>query len=134
MPKERLVYYKRRYSRILRAGLDEIPILPEPASDKPKRGRKKQLKAKNLHNRLTGHKFEVLAFMEDCTIPFDNNQAERDLRMNKAKQKISGCFRSLTAGRHFARIRSYISTARKQFQNVVDALADAFGGAPIMPR
>jgi transposase len=134
LPKDRLVYYRRRYSRILRAGLAEIPILPEPASDKPKRGRKKQHKAKNLHDRLTGHKSEVLAFLEDCTIPFDNNQAERDLRMNKAKQKISGCFRSLTAGKHFARIRSYISTARKQSQNVADALADAFGDTPFMPR
>ncbi|MEA3412122.1 MAG: transposase [Pseudomonadota bacterium] len=68
--------------------------------------------------------------MEDCTIPFDDNQAERDLRMNKAKQKISGYFRSLTAGKHFARIRSDISTARKQSQYVVDALADASGGIP----
>lgn len=134
LPKQRWVYYGRRYSRILRAGLAEIPRLPEPASDKPKRGRKKQHKAKNLHDRLIRHKSEVLAFIEDFAVPFDNNQAERDLRMNKAKQKISGCFRSLTGGKQFARIRSYISTARKQARNVVDALADAFGGTPFMPQ
>jgi hypothetical protein len=58
LPKGRLVYYQRRYSRILRAGLAEIPPLPAPTSDPPKRGRKKQHKAKNLHDRLTRHKTE----------------------------------------------------------------------------
>jgi transposase len=134
LPKERWVYYQRRYSRILRAGLTEVLLLQVPTSDLPKRGRKKQHKAKNLHDRLTRHKTEVLAFLEDFAVPFDNNQAERDLRMNKAKQKISGCFRSLTGGKQFARIRSYISTARKQTQNVVDALANALGGTPFMPQ
>ena len=132
LPKERLVYYKRRYSRILRAGRCEIPVLPEPAE--PKRGRKKQHKAKNLHDRLSKHKAEVLAFIEDFNVPFDNNIAERDLRMNKAKQKISGCFRSLQGGQRFARIRSYISTLRKQSENVVDSLADVFNGSPFIPQ
>lgn len=134
LPRKRLLYYRRRYSRILRAGVAELPILPEPVDGKPKRGRKKQHKAKNLHDRLAKYKYEALAFMEDFAVPFDNNLAERDLRMNKAKQKISGCFRSLDAGKRFARIRSYISTARKQTQNVVDVLADAFGGKPFVPQ
>lgn len=131
---ERLVYYKRRYSRILRAGRDDIPVLPEPVNTGPKRGRKKQHKVKNLHNRLSKHKAEVLAFMDDFNVPFDNNLAERDLRMNKAKQKISGCFRSLEGGQRFARIRSYISTIRKQSLNVVDSLADAMSGSPFIPQ
>lgn len=132
LPKARKIYYKRRYSRILRAGLSEIPVLPEP--DKPRRGRKKQHKSKNLHDRLSKHKSEVLAFIEDFSVPFDNNIAERDLRMNKAKQKISGCFRSYKSGQHFARIRSYISTVRKQSKNVVDSLADAFNGSAFIPQ
>lgn len=132
LPEERRVYYKRRYSRILRTGLNEIPVLPEPA--KPKRGRKKQHKAKNLYDRLKKHKAEVLAFMDDFNVPFDNNIAERDLRMNKAKQKISGCFRSYEGGQRFARIRSYISTIRKQSEQVVDSLADVFNGSPFIPQ
>jgi transposase len=134
LSKERLVYYKRRYSRILRAGRNEIPVLPEPVNTKPKRGRKKQHKVKNLHDRLSQHKAEVLVFMDDFNVPFDNNLAERDLRMNKAKQKISGCFRSLESGQRFARIRSYISTIRKQSLNVVDSLADAVSGSPFIPQ
>jgi transposase len=132
LPEARQVYYKRRYSRILCDGRSEIPILSEPA--KPKRGRKKQHKAKNLHDRLSQHKAEVLAFIEDFDVPFDNNLAERDLRMNKTKQKISGCFRSLESGHYFARIRSYISTVRKQSESVIDSLADAFNGSPFIPQ
>jgi len=134
LPHPRLTYYRRRYSRILCAGRDEIPVLLEPVNAKPKRGRKKQHKAKNLHDRLRKHKSEVLAFIEDFNVPFDNNLAERDLRMNKAKQKISGCFRSLEAGQRFARIRSYISTIRKQSLNVVDSLSDAINGSPFIPQ
>lgn len=132
LPKERRVYYKRRYSRILRDGRSEIPVLPEPV--KTKRGRKKQHKAKNLHDRLSKHKAEVLAFIEDFNVPFDNNIAERDLRMNKTKQKISGCFRSHKSGQRFARIRSYISTLRKQSESVIDSLADAFNCSPFIPQ
>ena len=134
LPKVRLLYYQRRYSRILREGKEELPILEPPPNTKPKRGRKKQHKAKNLHDRLRVHKSEVLMFMADFSVPFDNNLAERDLRMNKAKQKISGCFRSLAGGQQFARIRSYISTVRKQAQNVIHSLAGAFNGTPFMPE
>jgi transposase len=132
LPKERLIYYTRRYSRILLDGRSEIPILPE--ATEPKRGRKKQHKAKNLHDRLRKHKAEALAFIGDFKVPFDNNIAERDLRMNKAKQKISGCFRSHKSGQHFARIRSYISTLRKQSKNVIDSLVDAFNGSSFIPQ
>jgi len=80
------------------------------------------------------HISEALAFLEDFKVPFDNNLAERDLRMNKAKQKISGCSRSPEAGRRFARIRDYISTIRKQSLNVMDSLSDAMSGSPFIPQ
>ena len=72
--------------------------------------------------------------MEDSNVPFGNNLAERDLRMNKAKQKISGCFRSLEGGGEFARIRSYIYTVRKQSQNVVESIVGVFNGVPFIPE
>ncbi len=121
---ERVRYYDNRYSRILREGRHELPELTSP--EKPKKGRKAQHKVKNLHDRLVQHKHETLAFIYDLTVPFDNNQGERDIRMAKTRQKISGCFRSLSGAETFCRIRGYISTARKQGRNIYDALHDAF--------
>jgi len=124
--------FERKYQRILREGLKEIPKQDPPP--KGKRGRPKQHKSKNLCDRLRNYRGQVLLFMYDFTVPFDNNQGERDIRMCKVKQKISGCFRSHKGGKTFCRIRGYISTARKNGVNAMDALVDAFNGKAFIPN
>jgi transposase len=100
---------------------------------KGQRGRLRQSPARNLLERLLlGHN-EVLAFLEDLTIPFDNNQAERDLRTLKVHQKVSGCFRSEAGADAFMRLRSYLPTLRKQGQALLDALRTAFTGQLLYP-
>ena len=129
---QRVRYYDAWYSRILREGRHELPVLAP--SDVVKRGKQPQHKVKNLHDRLVKHKHAVIAFTNDLKVPFDYNQAERDIRIAKARQKISGCFRSLTGAEHFCRIRSYISTARKQQRNIFEVLCDAFESSAFDPH
>jgi len=123
-----LAAFEARYEAILAQGWAENP-LPSPSKVRPKpRGRPKGSPPRNLLERLQVHQASVLGFMYDFTIPFDNNQAERDLRMMKLKQKISGCFRSEEGARRFCRIRGYLATLRKQGLNVLDALIGLFSG------
>jgi transposase len=123
--------YERRYGKLLEQGYRIERQKPAPVSGK--RGRKKQTKAKNLLDRLQRYRSETLRFLYDFQVPFDNNQAERDVRMMKVQQKISGSFRTEEGARNFCRIRSYISTMRKQGQNVLAALKSVFAGNPIIP-
>jgi transposase len=89
--------------------------------------------ARNLLERLWLGKEQVLAFLDDLTIPFDNNQAERDLRLLKVQQKVSGCFRSGHGTEAFARLRSYLSTLRKQRVALLAALETVVVGQPLSP-
>ena len=131
LSKEQLNQFNQQYDEILAQGKAEIPILPAPK--KKKKGITKRHKSHNLHARLVEHKAEVLGFMNDLFLPFDNNLAERDIRMAKLKQKISGCFRTEDGGEFFSRFRSYISTVRKQGINQYDALIDLFNNQPFIP-
>lgn len=124
--------FERRYRAILAHGLEEIPPLPESATVRRK-GRPKQHPAKNLLDRLSQHQSAVLAFMYDVRVPFDNNQAERDIRMVKVQQKISGGFRTDGGAQRFAQIRGYISTLRKQGLTVLEGLRQVFAGCPWKP-
>lgn len=118
--------WRRRYRVLLREADAECPAPDDPAS--PKRGRTKRSKSRNLLERLRVYEDDVLRFMVDADVPFTNNQGERDIRMTKVQQKISGCFRSMEGAKTFCRIRSYISTCQKNGVAIGEALALLFRG------
>jgi transposase len=122
--------YESRYRRIVAAGMRANP--PTVDDGKKKRGRKRKSDALNLLERLKRYEEATLAFMYDFTVPFDNNLGERDIRMMKVQQKISGTFRSFDGALSFCRIRSYISTAKKRGMNVISAIQDVFAEKALM--
>jgi transposase len=123
---ERLAELTASYDKLVTEGLRAQP--PPEVPEQVKR------QARNLLLRLERRKGEVLRFLEDFSVPWDNNQAERDLRMIKLQQKTSGCFRTKEGARRFCRIRGYVSTMRKQGKGMLEALEGACRGAPLSVR
>ena len=124
IPKPILIRLSEQMKSILHRGLDFHESLP-PLTRKSNRGRVKRRVGHNLLLRLQDYASDVLRFLTEPDVPFTNNQAERDLRMMKCKQKISGCFRAFDHALDFANIRSVLSTARKQNLNLLDVLTQA---------
>ncbi|MCF6157237.1 MAG: IS66 family transposase [wastewater metagenome] len=132
LSQRQIKYFERRYQSIVEKGYKANP-LRDPLGGGNKRGRPKKGKARCLVERFDIHRQKVLAFMYDFNVPFDNNLAERDIRMAKLKQKISGTFRSEEMAHDFCRIRSFISTVRKQSRKVIEAIGTIFSGSPLIP-
>jgi len=124
-----LAGYRERYRQAIAAGYAQNP---EPVRT-GKRGRPRQGPARSLLLRLDQYEEDVLRFAEDFAVPFDNNLSERDIRMVKLQQKISGCWRTREGADAFLALRSYISTARKQGQGVLAVLGDVVQGEPWLP-
>ena len=120
----------RRSEDLLATGL---AANPPPERQPGQKGRLKPSPARTLLERLWKEHEAVLAFLDDFTIPFDNHQAEQDLRMLKVHQKIAGSFRADTGSEAFARIRGYLSSMRKQGVGLLAALQSVFRGQPLYP-
>jgi transposase len=127
---ERIAHFRSRYWEIIAAGEAANPRAPPSG----KRGRTRQSKAVNLLQRLRTYADDVLRFMTDHGVPFTNNLAEQTVRMPKVKQKVSGCFRTLTGAQSFCIVRSYLDTLRKQGANPFHALTQTFQGNVPQPR
>ncbi len=125
-----VVDWETRFLELLDEGDRLHPYAVAPPGT---RGRCKQSAARNLLDRLRKHQQAVLAFLEDLRVDFDNNLAERDLRMVKVQQKVSGCFRSEAFAQAFSRIRGYLSTLRKQGIPLLSALQATLCGHPVLP-
>ena len=120
--------FRERYRQLLKAAQTECPPPNESQRKKGQRGRLKRSKSRNLLERLIQFEEDVLRFMSELEVPFTNNQGERDLRMSKVQQKISGCFRSELGAKIFSRIRSYLSTCQKHGVSSEEALRLLYEG------
>jgi transposase len=130
LDRRRLRRYERRYDALLAAGEAAQPP-PRPRVDGT--GRPRRTPAGNLLVRLRRHRDAVLRFLHDFAVPYDTSEAERDLRMMKVEQKISGGFRTPEGAATFCTLRGYVATARKQGCHALDALRDLYAGQPFIP-
>ena len=119
--------FDKKYDELIEQARKENPL---PKTTEKKRGRKKKGKILALVERLANYKTSVCLFIHNFNVPFDNNQAERDLRMIKVKTKVSGCFRTEEGARDYLKIMSYVGTAHKQGYNAYEAIKNAITGHP----
>jgi transposase len=126
----------RRYDKLVKKAARLNPPQPKRKveRDAPKNKPVQQPTPRALINRLQRRRDEVLRFMRYLSVPFDNNGSERDLRMVKLQQKISGCFRTADGARNFCRVRSYLSTARKQGHSLLCSLERVLNGKLLLFR
>jgi len=127
LPACQALSYTHQYRALIEQAELEGPP-PDPEKKPGQRGRVKRSKSRNLLERLLNYEQETLRFMTDVRIPFTNNPGENDIRMTKVHQKISGCFRSQEGADIFCRVRSYLSTCRKNNISASDALNLLFDG------
>jgi transposase len=127
---ERIKVLEKRFDVIVTKGIEENPPSQNPQR-KGKRGVSPKTKARNLLDRFIEHKEKILRFLRDLRVPFENNQAERDIRMMKLQQKISGTFRTTRGAEAFCRIRAYISTIKKNGLPVLEGILTALQGTPL---
>jgi len=128
LEKEEADKYRQQYRNLLKEAEIACPPPDEKKRKKGQRGRLKRSKARNLLERLINFEDDVLRFMENTEVHFTNNQGERDIRMTKVQQKISGCFRSMEGAEMFCRIRGYLSTCKKQGMTSSHAMELIFDG------
>ena len=124
-----LAGFRRRYRALIAQGWAAHP--PPPPTGK--RGRPKLGVAGSLVRRLDLYQDDVLRFATDFNVPFDNNQAERDIRMIRLQEKISTGWRAEHGIDAFLTVRSYLSTARKHRRNALGVLRELFAGTPWLP-
>jgi transposase len=127
---EQIKALEDRFDAIVVKGIEENPPSQNPLRQ-GKRGVSPKTKARNLLERFIEHKEKILRFLTDLRVPFENNQAERDIRMMKLQQKISGTFRTTLGAEAFCRIRAYISTIRKNSLPVLEGIRTALQGTPL---
>ena len=127
---EQIKALEERFDAIIMKGIEENPQSLNPEKQ-GKRGKNPKTKARNLLDRFIEHKEKILRFLKDLKVPFENNQAERDIRMMKLQQKISGTFRTTQGAQAFCRMRAYISTIRKNGLLVLEGIIAALKGAPL---
>lgn len=127
LPPDKVERWLKVYRKCLSRAEKQCPP-PDESQRQGKRGRLKRTRARNLLERLRNFEADVLRFLDNPRVPFTNNQGERDIRMLKVQQKISGCFRSMDGALIFCRVRSYLSTARKQGLSGSEALTSLFEG------
>ncbi|AKB48182.1 Mobile element protein [Methanosarcina sp. Kolksee] len=127
---EQVKALEKRFDTVVAKGIEENPPSLNPERQ-GKRGVHPKTKARNLLDRFIEHKEKILRFLKDLKVPFENNQAERDVRMMKLQQKISGTFRTTRGAEAFCRIRAYISTIRKNGLPVLEGILAALKGAPL---
>ena len=126
-----LASYRAAYQQIIATGYLQNPLNTTRTGQ---RGFIAQTPARNLLGRLDAHREDVLRFAHDTRISFDNNLVERDIRMVKLQQKISGCWRTTTGADHFLALRAYLSTTRKQGRHLLDALTQLAAHNPWLPQ